>query len=420
MEKTTVTVKGLTEFVGKEDLTTAFEDFGAVKTVVWKLDNNGDQTGIGYIVFSGEDSAQKAISAKRKGVWPISSLDISPEELDGMKKDQEAEEQMLEILKNLTPAGKRRTSRYFGFSSENLPATSTVQQSVSMGIPLQRDTVSQQAQVHQKPPKLPPFSGNIHTKDASFARWQYRVRVLKKQKFSDDAILTAINMSLKSPAADILVNIGDTSMTTDTILQKFANRFGSVQSVDHLREQLYSLCQGKSDITTWSFTVEELVYLLHEKGGLTDEEVESTTKSRFWYGLEDSRIREATRHSYKSLTFDNLLVECRSLEAEYGTKKPTVKVQQQSSSLEEKLDKMFEVFQKFDTRLSKLEAAQKTGQSKSTTSQPPAAEKPVICTKCKTPGHLWYSCKKDNPRIVCNKCKAPGHLANGCRNLNLQ
>ena len=414
MEDTVVTVCGLTEYVNKEDIAEAFADFGDVDCVLWCWDQHDKKTGAAYVIFKDAESAKKAIDAKKKGYWPINPLDIPVADITAMKSDQDTEEKMEAMLKTLSPAGKIRASRHFGDAREVKQEPVSPQLGSPAGLPSQLDSSTR-----EKVPKLPSFSGSSSMKDASYARWQYQVRVLINQGYSEATINQAISQSIKSPAADILVNLGMADLKTSQILQKMKTRFGSVASTDTLREQLYSLKQGKEDITKWSFEVEEKVYLLHENGGITDEEIEGTTKSRFWHGLEDSRIKEATRHTYLKLTFDELLVECRRLEAEYSVTHPTAKSCQQSSSLEQKIDKLLSSFVHFENRLSKLESQQKSDTPRTQEAFTNKKDS-VHCTKCKKTGHLWYSCRKDNPQIVCRKCKTPGHLANGCRNLNSQ
>ena len=418
-----MTVRGLTEHVTKDDVSTAFTDFGEVSAVVWKLDDHGEQTGVAFVVFQAQEKAQKALDAKTKQSWMISSLDISPSELEELKKDQEMEKQLMEMLKAFSPAGKQRTWKQI-MKTEHAAAVPSIKEEVSSPSHIKTEPTAattshlKDVSVRNKVPKLPIFSGE-KKKDSSFARWQFQVKVLKRV-YDEDTILDSIHQSLKSPAADVLVNMGEI-LSVDAILGKFRTRYGSVLSIDALREKLYSLKQDGEEITKWAFNIEEVVYLLEEKGGVKHEEVENMVKSRFWYGLTDSRIREATRGTYQGMNFDDLLVECRTLEAEYSaTPAPAPAKVHQQTSLESKMDELLKLYKQLNTRMEKVESTPQQKHTASTSPQPSVdtqkEKRPARCTKCKKTGHLYFGCRKDDPEIICRRCKEPGHLANCCRN----
>ena len=415
LQDCTVTVRGLTEFVSKQDLADAFGEYGEVSSVVWKLDQQMEQTGVGFIIFQDTESAQKALAAKSKGHWPIAVLEIAVDELETLKKDQDLETKMLEMYKTFSAAGKKKAQRLF--QGKDPGPQIKIEPVIERKSSNTSDSVFEEAFRRGKPPKLPIFSGDV--KDSSFARWQFHVKVLQG-RYDDATICEAAHQSLKSPAADVFVNTSQTNITADEMIEKLRTRYGCVLPLDALREKLYSLRQDKEDVTKWAFNVEEVVYQIEERGGTTHREVESMVKSRFWYGLKESRIREATRASYQGVTFDHLLVECRTLEAEYSaTSSPHVQVHQQTS-LESKMDELLTCVKSLNTRVEKLEKSHKEGQRYRSPKRETATKEknPTKCTKCKLDGHLYFGCRKDNPEVICRRCKSPGHLANCCRSLN--
>ncbi len=251
------------------------------------------------------------------------------------------------------------------------------------------------------------------------------MKVILKGPYDDYIVLEAVNQSLRAPAADIILTMGP-EITADAILAKLKTRFGSVMTVDALTEKLYQLKQGESDISTWAFNLEEVLYEIEEKGGITHTEVESRLKTRFWHGLSDSRIKEATRSDYPSKSFDELLMMCRTLHEEYATKQTIAASVKQQSSLEKKMDLLIDGFNDMKKRVGRLEASQKSLESGSATTRTESTQiqkhdteskdkKTAYCTKCRQQGHLWFGCKKDDPSVKCNRCDMPGHLKKCCR-----
>ncbi len=270
-------------------------------------------------------------------------------------------------------------------------------------------STSAQDGAQAKAPKLPVFSGE-KKKDSSFARWQYHVKVLQNGPYDEYSILDAITQSLKSPAADVVISMGHRVSVID-ILRKLGTHYGCVLSVEALTEKLYQLKQGNEDLSSWAHQIEEVVFQLEEKKGISHREVEGKVKGRFWYGLKDSKIKEATRAAYTTMSFDDLLVMCRTLEEEYGSQ--TTATVQQQTSVEKKIYRLLGSFEQLEARVKSLEIPPK--QVHSTPSAPIGEKRKAFCTKCKTEGHLFFGCRKNNPDVICQRCRKPGHLKNCCR-----
>ena len=100
-----------------------------------------------------------------------------------------------------------------------------------------------------------------------------------------------------------MIIMGHKATVTD-IRMKLQTRYGSVLSVEALTEKLYALKQGNEDGSSSAFNIEEIVYQMEEKGGIAHDAVEEKVKLRFWYGLNDSRVKEATRAQHFSLSSD--------------------------------------------------------------------------------------------------------------------
>ena len=414
-----VLVSGLTQVVTLEDLSTAFAEFGDVSKVILVADEHGDPMGKAVVLFVDPAHATAAKNAKKKGTWTIAEVGMEEQDLQNLIKDQELEDLVLQSLKKFSTAGMEKMKRQFveaGFALE------IKQEDVSkMSTPKKIDVVPELKQdvPLRKVPKLPTFSGDKKSKDASFARWQYHIKVLQKGPYDEFTVVNAVHQSLRSPAADLVVNMAPDVKVVD-LLKKFRSRYGSVLSVEALTEKLYSLKQqDKEDLATWAFRIEEVVYEIDEKGGIPHDEVPNRVRGRFWYGLQDSRIKEATRATWTRESFDDLLEQCRALEEEYGSSTASAKVHQHSSSsLEGKVDEMLKMFKDVDTRLKKVEAAvlvqEKRKDVKEEKSEQKKEKKQAFCTKCKKSGHLFFGCRKDAD-ISCDRCGEKGHLKHCCR-----
>jgi hypothetical protein len=254
-------------------------------------------------------------------------------------EETEIENAIVDAYQHLSPNGRREAwKRLMANIPEETDTTSQKQKetTVKQRVPLKQEDVSTGKQEpvarvlfstpsHQqriskvsspitgtatmlhKMPKLPPFSG-VKGKDSSFGRWRYEIKCLQHGPHEDYTILDAMHASLKSPAADLLVTMG-ADATVDGILRKFTSRYGTVLPADILTEKFYSTKQGEEDCAGWAFLLEDLIYQVEEKGAITHEAVPRMLKSRFWRGLKEKHIQEATRHTWEGMDFDEYISE---------------------------------------------------------------------------------------------------------------
>ncbi len=100
-----VLVSHLTDSVTKEDIKTAFQTIGSVQAVLWRLDGNGDQTGVAIVIFDQTDDVDKAITKKTVGSWTISVGDVSDADITALKRDQDFEEDIFKRMADISLAG---------------------------------------------------------------------------------------------------------------------------------------------------------------------------------------------------------------------------------------------------------------------------------------------------------------------------
>lgn len=416
-------VSRLTEHVTEEDLRTEFTTFGAVDKVVWCLDEAGEHIGQAVILFGDPAHATEAVQKETVKTWKVEKVTIEQNKLQAMVQDQELQELVVTSFKSFTPAGKLQAWRQLmELDKEDNPLrkklfeleTSVKDSKSATSTPAKTDS-EDKSSVRFKVPKLPNFSGDKKSKEATFARWQYNVKILLKGPYDSFAVLNAVNQSLKSPAADMIVNMGPDATVQD-ILAKFKKRYGCVLPVEALTEKLYALKQGSEDVSTWASILEEVVYQMEEMDGISHNEVPQKVKGRFWRGLKDVHVKEATRSQWADMEFDNLLVMCRTLEEEFAGS--SAKVHAQIAQEEDKFGQILKGLQDMNTRMDKLEAAQASTQASQAQAkakeEKPKEKQPAKCTKCKQEGHLWFGCVKDTD-MKCKRCDRVGHLQKSCR-----
>ncbi len=402
----------------------AFTKFGEVKNVVWKVDQLGNRIDSAIIVLDSQPNAQSALKGTTLEPWILSVVDVDVDTLGDMIVNQEMEDLFVKTFSGLPPVSKQRAMKQIlevsaGDTLAKMDPNTLDPLTQKMGLypkieEKEPRPFGNHPDYRHKAPRLPVFSGE--SKDSTFARWQYQVKVLQKGLYDQFTLLEAIHTSLRSPAANTILTMGPTA-SVDDIVHKLRTMYGCVSSEEALTEKLYQLKQEKEGITSWAFRVEEAVFLLEDKGGINHSDVPSKVKGRFWYGIADIHIKDATRSSYQQMNFDDLLVMCRTLEEEYlNTSKLSAKIHQQTPSpVEDKLDKILKHMESLDVRVKALESAVRNPPVKKNEEQKPT--KVARCTKCHQEGRLWFGCKKGTD-IVCNKCHKTGHLQHCCKELN--
>ena len=257
------------------------------------------------------------------------------------------------------------------------------------------------------------FSGS--GKDCSFGRWKHEARCLEADdRYSPSTVLEAVRKSLKTPAADALPRLG-VNPTLDQVIKKLESTYGSVLSGEVLLERFYSSKQtADENCAKWSNRIEDLVYQALDKKALSEEAVPGTLRQRFWSGLHESSIKDALRHRYQTLTFEEVITEARVIEEEKtddpqkDKEKGKVKSHQVTESADSKMDVVIKKLQQMEADIQEL----KKEKSKPSESQ---SKGPVKCTKCSLEGHFFWGCRKDQD-VECHRCGAKGHLGRACRN----
>ena len=168
---------------------------------------------------------------KAVDTWTIANVIGSNEpELERMIQYQELQEL---VIKSFTPVGwglglKQFIERLDDDDDETDPLRRMLffQGIPSQGKEKEPTNVKDEtfAGVRLKVPKLPSFSGDKKSKDVTFARWQYEIKVVLQGPYDSCVIQNAVHQTLKSPAADLLVNMGP-EVSVEQILNKFRKMY---------------------------------------------------------------------------------------------------------------------------------------------------------------------------------------------------
>ena len=272
--------------------------------------------------------------------------------------------------------------------------------------------------MYKEVPKLPLFSG-LKDKDTSFGRWKFEVKSLwKGGEVQGQALLSTMRRSLKSPAADALIHMGDAGFVE--IMDKLESLYGTVMSGDTLLTKFFSEPQ-QEDCAQWSTRLEHLCYSAAEKDVVDIESLPKMLASRFWAGLSDGKIKEALRPSKEDLKMDQLVVEARKLEEEFGSmgkedkkedkKKSAVQAQAQQDGLTTRMDELMKTMESMAQSF-QHHTRHPSGNSSNSSS---TKTRGTTCFQCKEDGHLSFGCRQGSD-IECFKCKRKGHISSCCRN----
>ena len=188
--------------------------------------------------------------------------------------------------------------------------------------------------------RLATFSGEEPTPkgEVSYLVWQYEIKCLMREKsHNQSTILHAVRRSLKGIAGRTLLSLGE-NVTLLQILEKLDGIYGVVYSGEAIMQQFYTESQQAGEsAAVWACRIEDLLQRAVEKGHVTATAKNDMLRNKFWTGLKDDQLKNASRHKYDTIKeFGELLKEVRKIEQELsGTEKLKKKVQvHQSSTVE--------------------------------------------------------------------------------------
>ncbi|XP_062572826.1 uncharacterized protein LOC134234798, partial [Saccostrea cucullata] len=219
------------------------------------------------------------------------------------------------------------------------------------------------------PIKLPTFSGSEQAQkgEVSYDVWSYEVRCLKGQ-WPDHVLLQPVRSSLKGTAREILIPLGEYA-TVENILAKLDDFYGNVCTPENIMQKFYSDHQQEGEsIVSYGSRLEQTVSKAVRLGHVDVVAKDSMLRSKFWSGLRNPQLRNASRNKYETIKeFQTLLREVRQIEQEelnLAIAKPveytcSAVSTNEALNVEKQLSEILSQMKKLDSRMSKLEQDQK-------------------------------------------------------------
>lgn len=219
-------------------------------------------------------------------------------------------------------------------------------------------------------PRLPVFSGEAKG-ETSFDVWKFEVKcLLREQLYPELIIVQCMRNALKGQARNTLLTLPETA-TPVQIIEKLEGIYGNVYSNETLLQTFYTQKQedGQS-VAEYGMKLENILQKAFEKGKLSQEVRSDMLRTRFWSGLRDPALKNATRYKYDTIkNFDELRKEVRAIELELelsSTPKSSSATHQpvtafsDMSEMNKTLQSMNKKLEEFAGELKKLKEEKKT------------------------------------------------------------
>ena len=290
-------------------------------------------------------------------------------------------------------------------------------------------------QVRDGRPRISTFWGSSTQKESTpWDVWKYEVECyLKSGTHTHDAILEGVRRSVKGDAAKAVMRLGP-SASVQEILGKLEGLYGTVAKKGALLSQFYAAHQkADEDVTAWSCRLEDIIQKVLERGLISSGTMREMLRSKLWSGLYSEALKNATRFKYDLVrSYEELVVEIRSVEQELGTSNEK-KVKSQSLQRMEAEGNTYEMLQKMNEKLERLEKEVKGLKAERGAANQRDTERPFHSNRGRSIGRgrgrgqrhgntlttqstQQRSTSEDgDAAIVCYRCGQAGHVALGCR-----
>ena len=172
--------------------------------------------------------------------------------------------------------------------------------------------------VYARVPRISTFSGSAAKGDVRFEDWRFEVRCLMHDNaVHEDLLLQSVRNSLKGEANRVAMHLGEHA-TLEDIMLKLERVYGTVESGTTLLQQFYNCRQDENEsIGAYGCRLEDVLNKAITRGALASAQSDEMLRSKLWSGLNDERVRSATRYKLEQIhSFDELIGELRAAEQE--------------------------------------------------------------------------------------------------------
>ncbi len=422
--KRTLVVTGISTTLTNDQLLQLFNKYKAQKAFVFDDSESAGIQSAGFVVFETRDSMRLALEAEvvvesfklvlREAVSDDENAIAALADSDASSDTSELEDQLRSLDPGVLARIVQRLLPSVVSPTSTLPKVNT--SSLGQGVDSRSTDVQRSdAQVPLPVPKLPIFSGDLvkgepSKGELSYAQWRYSVQCLEAEGHSPAVILRSIRQSLRGTAAEVMRGLRENT-TLGKVFRKFEDTFKTYLSKDQLFPMFYSAQQGFDEsVAVWGCRLEDLALQIVEQGGVSDDTSRDMLRTKFWSGLRDTHLREATRYKLDSgESYEELFRSVRKVEQEFlaqNPRKPVVKqeikardqsgdqnlLKQIASGIEEVKKDVAEL----SRRVGKLESSSSEVPTKQSSqkqaSSPRRKRKSVIYHRCGRPGHIKPKC----------------------------
>ncbi|XP_053384736.1 DNA ligase 1-like [Mercenaria mercenaria] len=170
---------------------------------------------------------------------------------------------------------------------------------------------------------LTPFSGMepVPRNEATFEEWKLEVECVKAI-YSELVVIQAIRKALKGQAKRIMLHLGPYA-SVEKIEKKLEDAFGNIASKDSILSHFFLAEQEVNEsIVEWGLRLEDMLLQASRKTRIEEKEKEDMLKRKFWRGLRNEELQNATRVHFESdISYEQLRKQVRSEEFEMKVQK---------------------------------------------------------------------------------------------------
>ncbi|MEW8544982.1 MAG: hypothetical protein AB2693_15765, partial [Candidatus Thiodiazotropha sp.] len=176
-------------------------------------------------------------------------------------------------------------------------------------------------------------------------------------------ILQAIRKSLKGPARDILLTVGE-SATSKDVLAKLNGIYGIVSSNESILQQFYLAHQKDNEnVAQYSIRLENM--LQQTKNYVPEKTKNEMLRSKLWSGLRDPQLKNASRFKYElEADFNKLRIAIRQIEQDMPAETVQTASLQQATATKVSDGALEEILKRLKTMEGKIEGIDKNIEKK--------------------------------------------------------